>query len=301
MNCRYCGSNNAAADHRCTRCGRRLHLAGAQPAPDVYPVSGSRALSPQLAPQTLAYVEEPVPQPPKRAPYQPALFNSRDLGRVVPIEAYQARAAERSERAKQTERTGRPAQATSAPLQQQQQTNFAFPSGSSTAAAATPAGRPAQFGLLRDPSNEVRYSQAPVAIPLHRAMAAAIDLGMVVVAAGLLCLLLAFGSGGWVLPGKPLWWFAGFAGALSVIYKLVWAAADADSPGLRWCQLKLLHFDGREPVRRERLERIASSLLSVMAGGLGLVWALVDEESLCWHDHSSRTFLTPFSRESRVN
>ena len=28
-------------------------------------------------------------------------------------------------------------------------------------------------------------------------------------------------------------------------------------------------------------------------GGLGLVWALVDEENLTWHDHISKTFPTP--------
>lgn len=298
MNCRYCGSNNAAADHRCTRCGRRLHLATARPAPDVYPVAGAGALSPQLMSAIAEPIPdvEPVPQPPKRAPYQPALFASRDLGRVVPIEAYQVRAAERSERAKQAEKSTRTA--AMAAVQQQQQTNFAF--APANGAPEAPAVRPTKLGLLRDPSNEARYSQAPVAIPMHRAMAAAVDLAMVMVAAGAACMLVGFGMGGWVLPGKPLWWFAGLAGVLSLVYKLVWAAADADSPGLRWCQLKLLHFDGREPVRRERFERIASSLLSVMAGGLGLVWALVDEESLCWHDHSSRTFLTPFSREPRV-
>ena len=298
MNCRYCGSNNAAADHRCSRCGRRLHLATARPAPEVYPVSGARALSPQPSAEAVEYVE-PVPQAPKRAPYQPALFNSRDLGRVVPIEAYQARAAERSERAKQAERANRQAPAPLPAGAALEQTNFSFPA-SAAPSVAQPARGPAS--LLRDPAaSQARYSQAPVAIPMHRAMAAAIDLGMVMVAAGTLCLLIAFGSGSWTLPGKPLYWFAGVSGVLAVIYKLVWAAADADSPGLRWCQLKLLHFDGREPVRRERLERIASSLLSVMAGGLGLIWALVDEESLCWHDHSSRTFLTPFSRESRVS
>src|SRR6202041_3046551 len=30
-----------------------------------------------------------------------------------------------------------------------------------------------------------------------------------------------------------------------------------------------------------------------LSGGLGLVWALVDEENLTWHDHISKTFPTP--------
>jgi uncharacterized RDD family membrane protein YckC len=126
-------------------------------------------------------------------------------------------------------------------------------------------------------------------------MAAAIDFGMVVVAAGAIFSVLALGLGEYRLPGPPLYWFAGMAAVLSVLYKWLWAMIEADSPGLRWCHLRLLHFDGRVPSRNERMARIAWALLSLMAGGLGLVWSLVDEESLSWHDHSSKTFLTPYS------
>jgi hypothetical protein len=38
---------------------------------------------------------------------------------------------------------------------------------------------------------------------------------------------------------------------------------------------------------------MASGFLSLAAGGLGLLWALVDEETLTWHDHISKTFPTP--------
>jgi hypothetical protein len=31
----------------------------------------------------------------------------------------------------------------------------------------------------------------------------------------------------------------------------------------------------------------------LIAGGLGIVWILVDEEQLAWHDHISKTFPTP--------
>ena len=32
--------------------------------------------------------------------------------------------------------------------------------------------------------------------------------------------------------------------------------------------------------------------LSFCAGGVGLLWALADEEKLAWHDHMSKTFPT---------
>jgi uncharacterized RDD family membrane protein YckC len=203
------------------------------------------------------------------------------MGRVVPIEAYQQRAAERSERAKQAEQV---AARRLHPPSLQTDLPFAQP----TATAAQRAGM-----------SDARFSKAPVAIPVHRLMAAAIDFGMVMVMTGVICVTLAFGANNGLLPGPPLYWFAGIAVVLSGLYKLLWAAIEEDSPGLRWCQLKLLHFDGRDPSRRERMARIAWSLMSIMAGGLGLIWSLVDEESLSWHDHSSKTFLTPYSGERK--
>jgi len=287
MNCRYCGSTNASAERRCSRCGRRLHLAAARPAPDVFPVAGVSAL---LAQQQLAPFpselpqshreDEPTPEPSRRAPYQPALFVTRDMGRVVPIEAYKQRAAERSERARQAEAAAehlvrRPAAGEQGHLQFD--------------AAPVSAAR-------RQSALDARHSDAPVAIPTHRMMAAFID-GLVVLAiAGILCLTIAFGIGAGNLPGgKPIVWFAGISVAIGLAYKFFWAIAGADSPGLRSAQLRLLHFDGREPSQRERCARILWSLLSIMAGGLGLIWALVDEESLSWHDHSSKTLLTPYA------
>ncbi len=219
-----------------------------------------------------------MPEPARRAPYQPALFTTRDLGRVVPIEAYKQRAAERSERAKQAETAVHARHSGSGPLQ----TDLPFPQSVSGIASTARI-------------SEARYSKAPVAIPVHRFMAAAIDFAMVTVVAGLVCVFAMIGTREGFLPGSPLYWFAGMATVFAGLYKLLWAALEKDSPGLRWCHLKLLHFDGRTPTRRERMYRIAWSLMSIMAGGLGLVWSLVDEESLSWHDHSSKTFLTPHS------
>jgi hypothetical protein len=51
-------------------------------------------------------------------------------------------------------------------------------------------------------------------------------------------------------------------------------------------------FDGREPDRDRRGMRQVAGLLSLISAGLGLVWALVDEEKLTWHDHISKTFPT---------
>ena len=35
-------------------------------------------------------------------------------------------------------------------------------------------------------------------------------------------------------------------------------------------------------------------LLSVLPAGLGLAWALFDENHLCWHDRLSQTYLRKY-------
>ena len=80
-------------------------------------------------------------------------------------------------------------------------------------------------------------------------------------------------------------------------YGFLFAWAGAETPGMRWAQLKLTTFDGFPPDRRQRMSRFVASSLS-RCTMLGLFWSLADEESLAWHDHISRTFPTP--RDSRT-
>jgi uncharacterized RDD family membrane protein YckC len=61
---------------------------------------------------------------------------------------------------------------------------------------------------------------------------------------------------------------------------------------MRWTGLRLIDFDGFPADRRARSLRAISACLSFCAGGLGLLWALADEEKLTWHDHMSKTFPT---------
>ena len=65
---------------------------------------------------------------------------------------------------------------------------------------------------------------------------------------------------------------------------------------MRWSSVKVLNFDGQRPTREQRLTRLFAGALSFLAAGLGLVWALADEESLTWHDHISKTFVSTGAR-----
>jgi uncharacterized RDD family membrane protein YckC len=56
--------------------------------------------------------------------------------------------------------------------------------------------------------------------------------------------------------------------------------------------LRLVDFYGNPPSRALRYQRALASFISFLAAGIGLIWALVDEDALTWHDHMSSTFPT---------
>ena len=89
MNCSYCGAQNTDDDHRCHRCGRRLYVAAARPAPNPYPLartSAAPAFDARLAPAPPEAPPPPAKQG-RRTPYQAPLFPVRELPRLVPFES----------------------------------------------------------------------------------------------------------------------------------------------------------------------------------------------------------------------
>ncbi len=84
-------------------------------------------------------------------------------------------------------------------------------------------------------------------------------------------------------------------GAIATVpfaYKLLWTFAGRDTPGMRSAGLQLVDFDGNCPSQTQRYQRLLGTLLSFFAAGLGMLWVLVDEDGLAWHDHISSTFPT---------
>ncbi|HZU23607.1 MAG TPA: RDD family protein [Terriglobales bacterium] len=69
---------------------------------------------------------------------------------------------------------------------------------------------------------------------------------------------------------------------------LVWGEASA---GVRAAGLELRTFDGQRASRRDRRRRAFAIVISALAGGLGFLWAVFDEDSLGWHDRISRTYI----------
>ncbi len=70
---------------------------------------------------------------------------------------------------------------------------------------------------------------------------------------------------------------------------------------MRFAGLRLVDFDGRRPDREQRGVRQVAGILSVLSAGLGLVWALVDEETHLARSHLQDLPHARFLRLSRFN
>jgi uncharacterized RDD family membrane protein YckC len=143
------------------------------------------------------------------------------------------------------------------------------------------------------------YCEAPVATPVHRALAGAIDVAMILVAYGLFLLTFVLCGGEIVVNRGNLIIFGCALGLVAATYGLYWAVAGTETVGMRATHLRLITFDGFSPDRWQRAMRVAGTCLSLFSV-LGILWSLADEEGLGWQDHISRTFPTPHELESRV-
>jgi uncharacterized RDD family membrane protein YckC len=127
---------------------------------------------------------------------------------------------------------------------------------------------------------------------MHRACAAAIDGSMIVIAYGLFFITFHLLGGSFSYSKPDLLIMGAAALLIAMFYGFVWVWAGAQTPGMLALRLTLIHFDGYPPERTSRWLRYLGACLGYCAGGLGLLWALLDEESLAWHDHISKTFPT---------
>lgn len=147
-------------------------------------------------------------------------------------------------------------------------------------------------GKIQSRPDEALFVDARVALPKLRAAAAGLDAFMIACGTGFF-LLVSYLAGvdlrvldSWLL--LP----AAVTAVVALLYRSFWCLLDCDTPGMRVAGLRLVDFDGRAPRRERRIVRQFAGLLSLFSAGVGLVWALVDEESLTWHDHISKTFPT---------
>jgi uncharacterized RDD family membrane protein YckC len=277
MHCKHCGFVNGEDDHRCLRCGRRISgvVIAAPPG-----FAGANALAPSVMMSDDTAEFPPVR---KTTPAQPALFSNAGPN-VIPFD--------RRERKLQA----RPA---APPLQQQVQNSPPRMAARKPSLAPDlqttldfiPAA-PVKGRKLKTDVDAQVFCDQPVATPTHRLVASAIDGVIILFGFGLVVALIEI-LGGSFGDGRMLWiGLAATLGLVSMLYGLIWAIAGRETAGMHFTDLQLITFDGFQLDPRSRALRFASTWLSFCSGGLGVLWAVADEENLTWHDHISKTFPT---------
>jgi hypothetical protein len=82
-------------------------------------------------------------------------------------------------------------------------------------------------------------------------------------------------------------------GLLWAAYQYLFIVYAGKTPGLTIARLELTGFNGSRVCRRLRRWRVLASYLSALSLGMGYAWVFIDEESLCWHDRITHTYLAP--------
>ena len=79
--------------------------------------------------------------------------------------------------------------------------------------------------------------------------------------------------------------------AIGVAYHMCFMILARATPGMKYAGIEIKTFSGYNTSRGQRCGRLLAVLLSVLPLGLGVVWALVDNSRLTWHDRLSKTYL----------
>jgi uncharacterized RDD family membrane protein YckC len=166
---------------------------------------------------------------------------------------------------------------------------------------------PALGGITIEPAQQPELEKRlGIDIPLQgaeldrRLLSALID-GVIIASAGTL-----FGFIFWKLTGirPPRLEAIAVLGALAIVlwaaYQYLLVVYAGTTPGLRLAGLELLRFDERRAPRRLRRWRVLASYLSAVSLGMGYLWVFLDEDSLCWHDRITHTYLAPNKHQSGV-
>ncbi len=157
---------------------------------------------------------------------------------------------------------------------------------------------PALGGITIEPAQTPELEKRPgIDIPLQsgpvarRVLSAFID-SLIIAAAGALFAFIFWKLTAIQPPrSQTIGVLAGLSGALWAAYQYLLVVHAGTTPGLYLAGLELTRFDGSPVGRRLRRWRVLASYLSAISLGMGYGWVFLDEDSLCWHDRITHTYL----------
>jgi len=138
------------------------------------------------------------------------------------------------------------------------------------------------------PSVASRIELAPLEL---RCMATLVDLALII---GLTCAAVA-GIAGHLPHGSAIKMaeMVGVGGLflIGIAYYAFFLLVAMSTPGMMYAGIGLCTFDDDHPTRAQLRGRLGACMVSLLPIGLGMAWAIFDEDHLSWHDRISRTYL----------
>jgi uncharacterized RDD family membrane protein YckC len=295
MKCRHCQHWNPEEQERCRLCGGKLHASGNDTTSEwsFHAVAGNLAAAPERAPKRRT-------QEFNRAPQQ-ELFTERPAPKVIPFESLTG-----GRLSVQVEPPAAPPSRAAAPSMVAPKAASLRKTGDTSEHRRVNAGKkndsqseldllppaPVTPRKLKTKVEASIYCDAPVATLTHRSLAGLVDfcLMSVLYAVTVTSYCLMGGEPPSTRLGDVM--FGAAFVVIALFYGLIWALGNTPTPGMRFTRLRLTNFDGFGTEPGQRIRRYFATCLSIACCGFGLLWALVDEESLTWQDHISKTFPT---------
>lgn len=139
------------------------------------------------------------------------------------------------------------------------------------------------------PANTKLY---PVASLPERRLAALVDLGLLLFTYGGMLALFTVLGGRVGLNKLDITVTLATLALFYAQYFALFTVFGGSTPGMMMQGLRVIGFDGETPTSRQMAMRSVGYLISAGACFLGFIWALWDDDKLCWHDRISHTYLT---------
>ncbi len=146
--------------------------------------------------------------------------------------------------------------------------------------------------LTREAAMEERRAPRIEAAPASRRLLAVV-VDVTLIAGAILGAAYAAASKAAELPGLRTLELGSAAALLlaGALYLALFFTLARATPGMRYARIRLCTLEGHVPTRAQRSARLAAMLLSVLPVGVGLAWAIFDDDHLTWHDRLSGTYL----------
>jgi uncharacterized RDD family membrane protein YckC len=124
----------------------------------------------------------------------------------------------------------------------------------------------------------------------RRLVALGVDTGLVSAATGAFIVTAAKIAGGVPAGINAVITVSAVLTVFWVIYQLLFFTLSHQTPGMRMARIGLCTLSDENPTRKAMRHRVLAQSVALLPFGIGMLWALLDDDRLGWHDRISQMY-----------